>query len=81
MENFTDVVNSFIGLINLIIPLLFSLTLVVIIWKVVDAWILHANDETKIKEGKQVVVVGILVLVVMTGIWGILSILRRSLFY
>lgn len=80
MENFADLVDTFIGLISLLVPLVFALTLVVIIWKVIDAWILNAGEESKVEEGKNVVIVGIIALVVMSAIWGILAILQSSLF-
>lgn len=80
MENFSDLVDTFIGLIALLIPLIFALTLVVVIWKIIDAWIIHAGDPNKIEEGKSVIFAGILALIVMSGIWGILSILQYSLF-
>lgn len=68
-----------IGLISSIIPLIFGLTLVVIVWKVIDAWVLNSADDTKISEGKKTVLIGLIVLVVMTGIWGILAVLQSSL--
>lgn len=80
MENFSDLVAAFIEIITLLIPLIFGLTLLVIVWKVVDAWIISGGDETKVEEGKHIVLVGIIALVVMSGVWGILNILRYSLF-
>ena len=80
MQNFSDLVNTFIGLITLVIPLIFALTFLVIAWKVIDAWIIHAGDANKIEEGKSTILVGILALVVMSGIWGILYILHSSLY-
>lgn len=79
-DNFSDIVEMFIGLISSLIPLIFAITLLVIVWKVAQAWIIGGGDETKIEEGKKTIMVGVLVLVVMTGIWGILEILRSSLF-
>jgi hypothetical protein len=60
--------------------LVFAITLLVIVWKVIDAWIIHGGDEAKVEEGKHTAIVGIIALVVMSGIWGILSILQYSLF-
>lgn len=80
MQNFSDVVDKLLGIINLIVPLLFGLTLLYIIWGVVDAWIIHGGDEGRVEEGKNTLIVGIIALVVMSGIWGILSILKNSLF-
>ena len=79
-HNFAELVDQFIGILSLLVPLLFSLALLVIVWKIVDAWILNAGDTTKVEEGKQLAIVGVIVLVVMSGIWGILRILRYSLF-
>ncbi len=80
MENFADVVNEFIGFIKLLVPLIFGLTLLVITWKVIDAWIINGADGEKREEGKNIIVVGIIALVIMSGIWGILNILQSSLF-
>lgn len=79
-SNFKDVVNFFIGMIELLIPLVFGLTLLVITWKVVDTWIIHGNDGAKVEEGKNFLIVGVIALVVMSGVWGILNILQSSLF-
>lgn len=79
MENFSDVVNFFIDMIKLLVPLVFGLTFLVIAWKVIDAWIINGADGEKREEGKNVVFVGVIALVVMSGIWGILSMLQSSL--
>jgi hypothetical protein len=77
---FADLVNYIVELINLAVPLVFGLILVVMFWKLIDAWIINAGDQNKVAEGKQVATVGVLVLVVLSGIWGILALLRNSLF-
>lgn len=79
-RNFAELVDVFLGILSLVIPLLFSLALVMIVWKIVDAWILHAGDTAKVEEGKKYAIWGILVLVVMSGIWTIIAILRSSVF-
>lgn len=79
-ENFGELVSDLIYLISLVIPLIFGLTLLVIIWKLTDAWILHGDDATKASEGKQVALWGVIALVVMSSVWGILAVLRHSLF-
>jgi len=80
MNSFGDLVAKFISIITLLIPLIFALTLLIVIWKVIDAWIIHGGDESKVEDGKNTIIVGIIALVVMSGIWGILSILQSSLF-
>ena len=80
LSNFSDVVSEFIHIFALLVPLIFGLTLLYIVWKVIDAWIIHAGDHHAIEDGKNTIIVGIIALVVMSGIWGILSILQSSLF-
>lgn len=81
MRNFADLVNVFLALIAGLVPLIFAVTLLVLVWKIVQLWIINPGDAGKIAEGKQVVVVGVLVLVVMSGVWGIVALLRSSLFW
>lgn len=80
-HNFAELVDVFLDMISLIVPLLFSLALLVIVWRIIDAWILHAGDTTKVEEGKKYALWGVLVLVVMSSIWAIIALLRSSFFY
>lgn len=79
-QNFAELVNVFIGFIALLIPVMFGLTFLFIVWKVVDAWIISGGESGKIEEGKETVFVGIIALVIMAGVWGILRILQSSIF-
>ncbi len=79
-RNFAELVDVFLNILSLIIPLIFSLALLFITWKIIDAWVLNAGESRKIDEGKQYAFWGVLVLVVMSSIWAILQILRSSLF-
>lgn len=79
-KDFAGLVGVFIDIISAIIPLIFALTFIVLIWGIAKAWILRADNETEVENGKKLVVVGVIGLVVMSGIWGILAILRSSLF-
>lgn len=80
ITDFGSLVAYIIELINLIIPVIFGLILVVIIWRLVSAWIINGGDEAKVKEGKQTAIVGIIVLVILSAVWGILNLLRSALF-
>ncbi|MEZ4200645.1 MAG: hypothetical protein R3B69_03625 [Candidatus Paceibacterota bacterium] len=77
---FAGFVAQIIDILSGVVPLIFSLTLLVIVWKVVSLWIMNPGEADKIEEGKKIVVVGVIALVIMSGIWGILAILRDSLF-
>ncbi len=77
---FAGLVGVFLSIINVLIPAVFALTFVVLVWGIIKAWILNAGDAQEIEQGKRLVVIGVVVLVIMSGIWGILELLRRSLF-
>ena len=77
---FGELVSFFLGLVNMIIPLLMGVAFVYVMWKLIDAWIIHADDTSKVEEGRTIAITGVIVFVIMVSIWGILNILRNSLF-
>ncbi len=79
-STFSDFVGTILELIQLLIVGIFGLTFLVLIWGIARAWIIHGGDEKSIEEGKKIVTVGIIVLVIMSGLWGIVSLLRAGLF-
>lgn len=79
-RNFGELVDLFLGVVELVIPLIFILALLVIVWKLVDAWIINADNEKKIEEGRHYALWGVLVLVVMSTVWAIIRLLRSSIF-
>lgn len=74
--NFKELVNFAIEFINIGITVLFALAFLVLTWKVVDAWIIHADDPTKREEGTTLALTAVVVMVVMVSVWGILALLR-----
>ena len=77
---YSELVKFVIDFINILIPALFAIVFVYFVWKVIDAWILNAGDETKQTEGKQYLVSAIIAFVVMISAWGIVALIGRSLF-
>jgi hypothetical protein len=77
---FAELVDLILGLINIIVPLVFAVVFIVIVWKVIDAWVIHGGDATKRQEGRQLVLLGTVVFVLMLVTWGIVALLRNSLF-
>jgi len=77
---FEGLVNEILGLINLIIPLIFGIIFLFLTWKIIDAWIINAGDEKKVEDGKKYALVAVLVTVLMIAAWGIVEMLRSSLF-
>ncbi len=72
---FSGLVDFFIGFVNILITALFALAFLVLIWKIIDSWIIHADDENKRAEGKSLALTAVIVFVVMVSVWGILRIL------
>lgn len=77
---FEGLVGLIIGFINILIPTLFGLLFLYIIWKIVDAWVINAGNEQKREEGKQMVVVAVVVFVLMISAWGIVALIKQSVF-
>ena len=78
--SFKGLVEFVIDFINILIPTLFGLLFVYIVWKIVDAWILNAGNDEKIEEGKRLVTVAVLVFVLMVSAWGIVALIKQSFF-
>ena len=76
---FAELVNFFIDIINSLIVLIFALAFIVMMWKIIDTWIIHADNDTKRDEGKAIALTAVIVMVIMASIWGILSFLKASL--
>lgn len=79
-RDFAELVDMFLEFIELLVPFVFSLALLVIVWKIIDAWVINAGDTKKVEEGRQYAVWGVLVLVVMSAVWAIVRLIRSSIF-
>ena len=77
---YSGLVEEIIKIINLIIPAIFAVIFVYFVWKVIDAWIINAGDEKKRAEGKQYAMIAVLVFVLMVSAWGIVAMVKSSLF-
>lgn len=77
ISNLTELINRFKSILGALIPLLFGVALVGFLWGV-SQFIFHADDETKRKEGRQVIIYGIIGLFFMTAIWGIVALLGNT---
>ena len=79
-STFKDLVELVVDFINLLIPLLFGVLFVFLIWKIIDAWVINAGDESKRTAGKQYVIAAVIAFVVMLSAWGVVALLRSFLF-
>ncbi len=75
---FAELVSRIIDIIGLLVPVIFTLTIIVLSWGIIKAWIINSGDEKSVAEGKNVAIVGVVALVFMVGIWALLAILQSS---
>jgi Kef-type K+ transport system membrane component KefB len=73
--DFAGLVDFFIEFLNLGIIVLFALAFLVLLWNIVDTWIIHSDDPSKREEGTTMAITAVIVMVVMVSIWGILGLL------
>lgn len=78
--DFAGLVNFILGFINILIPAIFGVVFLYLVVKIIDAWILHADDEKKREEGKRMMITAVIVFVVMVSAWGIVALIRNSIF-
>jgi hypothetical protein len=76
-RNFTDLVQIFIGLIRLLIPLVVALTLLSFFWGLTK-FIGNAGDSKSHEEGKNLMIWGLVGLFVMLSLFGILRFAYRD---
>ncbi len=77
---FSELVNHLLAIINILIPAIFAVVFLFLCWKIFDAWVINAADEKKREEGKRLALVATLVFVLMIITWGIVAMLRKSIF-
>jgi hypothetical protein len=77
LKSFLGILN---GIINLLIPIIFALTFLTISWGVIKAWIMGDASAEQVEHGKNLAIIGVIVLAVMSAIWGILQFLQSGIF-
>jgi len=77
ITTFVKNINLFIN--NTIIPLLYGLALLVFLWGMFKYFILGGGDEGSRKEGRQLMLWGIIGFVVMVSVFGIVNLIADGL--
>ena|SRR3989344_7247471 len=78
-QTFESTLSRVIGFLNQIIPFLVLIATVIFLWGVVR-YITAGGDEEKIKEGRNLIIYGIIGLAVMIGVWGFVNIVLTFIF-
>lgn len=78
--NFRGLVDVILGIIKIVVTLVFGLTFLYFMWTLIRTWIVHGGDAGSIEEGKKTLVVAVIALVIMISVWGIVGLIRQSLF-
>jgi hypothetical protein len=79
-EDLRDLLDIFIDIIGIIVPIIFALIVLTISWGVAKAWIMGDSSSDDVEKGKKLVFVGVIVLAIMVSIWGIVRMLSTSFF-
>ncbi len=79
LSNFGELVNVFLVLISRLIPVVFTLTFAVLVFLVIKDWVLVGSPDS-IEHGKHRLLIGVIALAIMSGAWGLVALLKTSLF-
>lgn len=77
---YSGLVGLIVDLINIIIPTLFAALFVYFVWKMIDSWVINAGDQEKREEGRRYAISAVVAFVVMISVWGIVAMIKQSLF-
>ncbi len=78
-QDFKCLTESFTGVLGYAVYFLVASALLVFLWGVAK-YILAAGAEDKLKEGKEMIIYGLIGLTVMLSVWGLVGILRNAVF-
>ncbi len=78
--DFKSLVALITGIIKTLVIFVFALTFLAFMWGVIKGWVIGSDNAEGVESGKKVVTTGIIVLVVMSAIWGVLALLQSSIF-
>ncbi len=78
-NNLIDLIRIFTDLIRLIIPVIIGLALLAFFWGLVKFIVNIQGDVKAVKEGKNLMIWGVIAFFVMISVWGILAFFSRGL--
>jgi len=76
INNLNDIFNFIKNILNIILPIIISLTVVYFVWGMFQVFL--AADEERKEKAKNTVIYGVISLFVMVSIWGLVNILYNT---
>lgn len=77
---FKEFVDSIVGLLNTaVVPVIFALAFLSLIWGVLKYFVFNANNETKREEGRRFILWGLVGMAVLFSVWGLVALLLSTL--
>ena len=76
LQSYGGFIINFVN--SVIVPVIFGIALVVFLWGVFTYFIAGATDETKRKDGRTLILYGIIGFVIMLSIWGLVNIIQNT---
>lgn len=73
--NFCSIVSYFLGMMEAVIPILFSIAVIVFVWGVFR-YVIAEGEEKQV--GKNVMIYGIIGLFVMVSVWGLVNVVYNT---
>lgn len=73
----TQIISNFAAVLNVIVPVIVSLAILVFLWGVLK-FIGSAGDDGARKEGKMLMIYGVLGIFVMISVWGLVTVVRNA---
>lgn len=78
LESYTTGPDGIVDAINTyIVPLIFTIALIVFLFGVARKYVFSHGDPTKVAEGHKLIMWGIIGFVVMLSVWGLVNILQE----
>ena len=77
LTGYTSALTEFIN--TALVPTLVAIAFILFLYGVADAYILHPGDETKLKEGHQYILWGVIGFVVIFSVWGLVNLVASTL--
>lgn len=78
-KNFAEFVGILVSILNAVIPLIFGLAFIAILWAGAQM-VLHSDNAQKLADGRRTILWGIIVLVIMVGMWGLVNVIANTFF-